>query len=94
MPRETTKAMVALPLHIDLPTGIRLLVASAGRGGPASTVPAKGDRCTSGRKESVALTEPTFHFVCPAVADCPVEDPQQEMADVGVAPILIEMFDC
>ena len=29
MPRETTKAMVALPLQIDLPTGIRLLAASA-----------------------------------------------------------------
>ena len=36
MPRETTKAMVALPLQIDLPTGIRLLAVSTGRGGPAS----------------------------------------------------------
>jgi hypothetical protein len=39
MPRETTKAMVALPLQIDLPTGIRLLAASTERGGPASHRP-------------------------------------------------------
>ena len=36
MPRETTKVMVALKLQVDLLTGIRLLAASAGRGGPAS----------------------------------------------------------
>ena len=41
MPRETTKAMVALKLQVDLPTGIRLLGASTGMGW-SGTIPANG----------------------------------------------------
>ena len=44
MPRETTKAMVALKLQVDLPTGIRLLGASTGMGwSGVAPILARGD---------------------------------------------------
>jgi len=46
-----------------------------------------------GGKESIALTKPKLHFACAAVANWPVEDSQQEVADVGVSASLIERFD-
>ena len=39
------------------------------------------------------MTEPKLHFVCPSVPDWPVEESQQEVADVGVPASIVEGFD-